>query len=200
MNADEASWINDTDYDAIGARPTTFATQLGDPDPNAERDQIVSIINNKRAYLEDHPSSCAARTDREAAFAQLYELMDTSFGMDRTAVDAQYRTTIDDYIFAPLDYSKSRTCCWDHTSHEMYDIIAAYEAAQAAAGSSCVDPTVFMMKSNSYDPFTTFAASQPDGAAWTAWSADEECAASGNSDDVLLPDPALTPWCSLPQH
>jgi hypothetical protein len=198
MNADEASWINDTDYDTIAARVTTFATLLGDPDPSAERDQILGVITAKRAYLEDHPSSCAARTDREAAFAQLYELMDTSFGMDRTAVDAQYRTTIDDYIFAPLDYSKSRTCCWDHTSHEMYAIIAAYEAAQAAGG--CVDPTIFKMTANSYDPFSTFAASQPDAAAWTSWSEDEQCAADGMSDDAVLVDPALTPWCQLPQN
>src|SRR5262245_21656073 len=30
MNADEASWINDTDYDRIGARIAQFAKLLGD--------------------------------------------------------------------------------------------------------------------------------------------------------------------------
>jgi hypothetical protein len=52
-------------------------------------------------------------------------LMETSFGMDQASVDAMYRTTIEDYVFAPLDYSRSRTCCWDHTTRPMHDIIMA---------------------------------------------------------------------------
>ncbi len=198
MNADEASWINDTNYDAIGARPARFEALLGDPDPAVQREQLLEVITEKRAYLQEHPSSCAARTDREQAFADLYQLLDTSFGMDRAAVDAQYRTTIDDYVFAPLDYSKSRTCCWDHTSRAMYDLIAAYETQAASTG--CVDPAIFKLTANRYDPFATYARSTPQAAAWTAWSADEDCQAAGATDDVVLADPGLTPWCSLPQN
>ena len=195
MNADEASWINDTDYDKIGARIATFTALLGDPDPNVQRDQLLGVIAEKRQYLQDHPSSCAARTGRETAFTSLYTLMSDSFGMDRATVDAQYRTTIDDYIFAPLDYSQSRTCCWNHTNHAMYDIILAYEKSKATSG--CVDPAVFKMTANGYDPFTTFAAG---ASAWQSWSADEECVQANNANDVVLPDPGLTPWCSLPQN
>lgn len=194
MNADEASWVNDTNYDAIGARVATFAALLGDPDPNVQRDQLLGVIAEKRTYLQDHPASCAARTGRETAFTQLYTLMSDQFGMNRAEVDAQYRTTIDDYIFAPLDYSKSRTCCWNHTNRGMYDVIVAYAASKAAGG--CVDPTVFMMKNNSYDPFAAYATST--NKSWASWSADEECDQAGNKDDVLLSDPGLTPWCSLP--
>ena len=193
MNADEASWINDTDYDKIGARIATFTALLGDPDPNVQRDQLVGVIAEKRTYLQEHPSSCAARTGRETAFTSLYALMSDSFGMDRATVDAQYRTTIDDYVFAPLDYSQSRTCCWNHTNRAMYDLILAYEASKAASG--CVDPTIFKMTANGYDPFTTFAAG---ASSWASWSADETCVQAGNANDVVLPDPGLTPWCSLP--
>ena len=198
MNADEASWINDTDYTKIGARIATFAAVLGDPDPNVQRDQILGVIAEKRTYLQEHPASCAARTGRETAFASLYTLMSDSFGMDRAAVDAQFRTTIDDYVFAPLDYSRSRTCCWNHTNRAMYDIIAAYEATKATTG--CVEPTIFKMTANSYDPFASYATTTGHASSWAAWSADEECAQANNADDVVLPDPGMTPWCALPQN
>src|SRR6267154_701786 len=155
MSADEASWINDTNYDRIGARIAQFAQLLGDPDPAVQRDQLLAVIAEKRTYLQDHPSSCAARSERKT-------------------VDAQYRTTIDDYIFQPLDYSKSRTCCWNHTTRPMYQIIAAYAAAQAAGG--CVSPAVFKLTANSYDPFASFAASSGHGADWLPWTEDESCA------------------------
>jgi len=192
MNADEASWINDTNYDAIGARVAQFAKLLGAPDPSVQRDQLLAVIAEKRTYLQDHPASCAARTGREDAFTALYDLMQSSFGMDQATVDAQYRTTIDDYIFAPLDYSKSRTCCWNHSSRAMYDAIVQY-ATQAAA-SGCVAPAVFKLTANSYDPFQSFATS--NGTTWPAWSADEDCPQANATDDVAPPQ-AITDWCSL---
>ncbi|HEV7559421.1 MAG TPA: hypothetical protein VGO00_28290 [Kofleriaceae bacterium] len=198
MDADEASWINDTNYDRIGARIAQFAALLADPDPAVQRDQLVNVINEKRTYLQDHPASCAARTGREDAFTQLYALMSSSFGMDRATVDGQYRTSIEDYVFAPLDYSRSRTCCWNHTTHAMHDIIMAYIASQSASG--CVDPAIFKLTANSYNPFASFASSSGQGAAWLDWSADESCPPANATDDVVLPDSGLTPWCSLPAN
>ena len=198
MAADEASWVNDTDYDAIGARVARFAQLLADGDPSVQRDQILAVIAEKRAYLHDHPASCAARTGREDAFAQLYTLMQDSFGMDRATVDATYRTTIEDYVFAPLDYSKSRTCCWNHTTNAMYTLIMQYEMQQQTSG--CVDPTIFKLTNNSYDPFAAFAAASSMAAAWLPWSADEQCDQSAATDDVVIPDTGLTPWCSLPTN
>jgi len=194
MNADEASWINDTDYDRIGARVAQFATLLGDPDPNVQRDQLLAVIAEKRTYLQDHPSSCAARTGRETAFDQLYTLMQDKFAMDRTTVDNMYRTTIEDYVFAPLDYSKSRTCCWNHTDHAMYSIIVSYIATTQTSG--CASPALFEMLHGSYDPFAAYATSTGQGSMWAPWSADEECLQAGASDDVALAFDA-TPWCQL---
>jgi hypothetical protein len=198
MGADEASWISDTDYDRIGARPARFHDLLGDPDPAVQRDQLLAVIAEKRTYLQDHPSSCAARTGRETAFTALYDLMGQSFGMDRAAVDAQYRTTIEDYVFAPLDYSRSRTCCWNHTSRPMYQIVMDYEASKTTT--SCVEPAVFKMTAGGYDPFASFATSTGRGAQWSAWSADEACAAINETDDVVLPAGDITPWCALPAN
>ncbi|MEO6776980.1 MAG: hypothetical protein ABI467_28845 [Kofleriaceae bacterium] len=195
MNADEASWINDTDYTKIGARIATFAALLNDGDPVAQRDQLLSVIAEKRAYLQAHPSSCAARTGREDAFTSLYGLMEDKFGMDHTAVDNLYRTTIDDYIFQPLDYSRSRTCCWNHTTNQMYAVIAAYVASLQIA--DCATPPVFLLKSNSYDPFASFASTSGHGTDWVPWTQDEACAAAGATDDVVLPVANLTPWCAL---
>lgn len=194
MNSDESSWINDTNYDAIGARPAQFDKLLGDADPEVQRDQLLSVINEKRTYLKEHPASCAARTGREDAFTQLYALMSDSFGMDKTAVDNMYRTSIDDYIFAPLDYSKSRTCCWNHTTANMYTLISQYVASTQAAG--CQSPAVFKLTNNSYNPFASFAQSTGHAAEWLPWSEDESCAASGATDDVQLAT-QITPWCSL---
>ncbi len=197
MNADEASWINDTNYDAIGARVARFAALLGAPDPTAQRDQLLAVIAEKRTYLQDHPSSCAARSDRESAFAALYTLEQGSFGLDQLAVDNQYRTTIDDYVFAPLDYAKSRTCCWNSTNRSMYDVIASYVATLAAM--ACVAPPVCSkLTSNSYNPFASYATSSGHGSDWKPWSADEECDQANATDaDVVLPVAGLTPWCSL---
>jgi hypothetical protein len=194
MDADEASWI-DTNYDAIAARPARFAELLGDPDPSVQRDQLLAVIAEKRMYLAQHPSSCAARTDREAAFDQLYGLMADRFGMDAASVDAQYRA-IDDYVFAPLDYAHSRTCCWDSTTPAMYEIIMDY-ARSLEQGGACVAPPVFAMTSGGYDAFAQFAASTGRGDQWVAWSADESCAQAGASDDVLLAAGEETPYCSL---
>jgi hypothetical protein len=194
MNADEASWINDTNYDAIGARPAQFAELLGDPDPNVQRDQLLSVIEQKRTYLENHPSSCAARADRETAFTQLYGVMSDNFGQDRATVDNQYRV-VDDYVFAPLDYSKSPTCCWNHSTQAMYQQAIAYVASFAASAGACVEPPVFKMTAKDYDPFKTYALAH--GALWGAWSADEDCAQAAATDDVVMPVAGLLPYCQL---
>jgi hypothetical protein len=196
MNADEASWIDSTSFDAIAARPARFKQLLGSTDPAAQRDQLLSVIADKRTYLQSHPSSCAARTDREQAFATLYGVMQQSFNTSQAAVDAHYRT-IDDYVFAPLAYAQSRTCCWNHTTAAMYQIIMQYETSQSASG--CVAPTLFAMKSGGYDPFASFAQTINMAAAWGSWSADEQCDQQNATDDVALAFPA-TPWCSLPQN
>ena len=61
----------------------------------------------------------------------------------------------------------------------------------------CVELPVFKMTANSYNPFASYAASTGMSAAWTPWSADEQCDQASATDDVVLPVAGLTPWCSL---
>ena len=60
MNADEASWINDTNYDAIAPGPQFGGFLLGSSRSAMQRDQLLGVIAEKRTYLQDHPSSCRA--------------------------------------------------------------------------------------------------------------------------------------------
>jgi hypothetical protein len=193
MAADQTSWINDTNYDAIGARPGQFADLLGDPDPAVQRDLLLAVIADKRNYLTNNPSSCAARAKREETFGQLYAHMAAHFGMDRAAVDEKYRV-IDDYVFAALDYSQSPTCCWNSTNSDMYSIIMGYVAAQQAT--ACMPPPVFRMEAGGYGEFAAYAKQIGKAAAWKSWSADETCAAAGRTGDVVLPSDA-TDWCTV---
>ena len=78
----------------------------------------------------------------------------------------------------------------------MYQIILAYAQSQAAGG--CVDPAIFKMTAGSYDPFAAYATQTGQGALWEPWSADEQCDQAGASDDVVIADPNMTAWCSLP--
>ena len=56
---------------------------------------------------------------------------------------------------------------------------------------------VFALAHNSYDPFASYAQSTGHGTDWVAWTQDEDCQAAGATDDVVLPTPGITPWCSL---
>jgi hypothetical protein len=196
MAKDEASWINDTDFQRIGARPAQFDTLLGELDPMVQRDLLISVIAQKRQHLRESPASCAARERREAAFSDLYSLMGEKFNLSRDDVDRRYRLR-EDYVFAPLDYLKSRTCCWNTSTPAMYDIIMAYDKAHATNGSMCVPPAVFQASAGGYEPFASFARSIGRGAEWGSWRADEDCPQQANLNDTPL-DRFVTPWCEIP--
>src|SRR6185436_15825939 len=112
MAADEASWINSTDYAAIAARPARFQQILGQVSPQQQRAELLQQIDDARHHLSQYPASCSARERREQAFAALYEVSERAFDQSRVEVDAAYRR-LDDYVFAELDYAHARTCCWD---------------------------------------------------------------------------------------
>ena len=179
MAGDEASWINDRDYDRIAARPAQFAGLLGEVPPEQKRDTLLGVIQAKRQHLAQYPASCSAREAREAAFDELYVLMQADFGMSREEVDRTYRT-FEDYVFAELDYLRSPTCCWNRTTAQMYRIIMDYAQSLQAAG--CTDPVVFKRTGGGYRAFQDYAAATGRGAQWAAWSEDE--AAAGDADDV----------------
>jgi hypothetical protein len=194
MTADESSWINSTDYPRIAARPARFQQILGQVSPEQQRDELVQQITEARQHISQFPASCSARERREHAFKTLYDLSSREFGQSKAQVDAQYRQ-LEDYVFGELDYSHSKTCCWNSTTSAMYSIIM--DKARADAGSpSCVAPTVFRSRTDGYDLWQQYAATQGRAAEWRQWSEDEPCSQRNVAQDTEL---ALqgTPWCSI---
>jgi hypothetical protein len=193
MAADESSWISDTDYAVLKLRPATFQQLLGEAAPEVKRDALVQVIQDKRNHLKNYPASCSARTGREEAFDKLYALMQERFSLAPMQVDAQYRV-IDDYVFAELEYTQSKTCCWNSSTAAMYQIIMDYE--QSLQQTACVAPVVFKWN-NGFDAFKQFAVQTGRGNLWKDWSADETCAQEAVAvDQEIATD--VTAYCSLP--
>jgi len=177
-------WIPSSDTETRAARPATFEDLLDEVDADEMRDELLALIEEKREHLRDHPSSCAAREARENYFEQLYDLLQRENGWDRQRVDEEYRE-LEDYVFAELIYSESKTCCWNSTTREMYDIVMDYnESLVSADPDTCVEPEVFMAEDGGYSLFHDYAVSTGRGDQWVEWSADETCPQAGVSDDT----------------
>ena len=177
MAADEAHWIDSTDYPRIAARPARFEQLLGQIAPEDARDGLLASIADARTHLGNFPASCAARERRERAFAELYDLMAREFSMARAEVDRRWRSE-EDYVFAELEYTRSRTCCWNSTTSAMHDIVmelAAAERAAADADGVCRAPSVFMSQADGYGRWRSLAESTGRAADWRPWSEDESC-------------------------
>jgi hypothetical protein len=194
MSADQASWINSTSYAAIEARLTEFEALLGNPDPNTLRDALLRGIDDKRAHLRRYPASCSARTRREELFRELYAVMGDHFGTSREETDRRYRK-LEDYVFAELDYTRSKTCCWNSTTPEMAEIILDYAQAQAG-GATCVEPLVFRASGGGYTVWRDYAVATGRGALWKAWTEDEPCPQRAVAEDAVLPSEAV-PYCEV---
>lgn len=193
MNADEASWISDTDYDAISARPNQFENLLGEVSPEQKRGALAAMIEDSRNHLRQYPASCSARIKREDAFKDLYELNETEFGVSRAQTDAQFRT-LEDYVFAELEYAESKTCCWNSSTSAMYQIALDYN--QSLQEDMCAEPVVFKNTNGGYQVFADYAAATDRGHLWKPWSADESCPQAGVANDTLAETDAA-PWCEL---
>lgn len=192
MKGDEASWINDTDYATLKKRPAEFEVLLGEVPPEQMRDALLGMINDARTHLSNYPASCSARENRERAFGELYELMSSKFGVSKEQVDAQYRK-LEDYVFAPLVYTQSKTCCWNSSTAAMYQIIMDYEKSLQPTG-ACKAPVVFKAAAGGYKVFADYAAQTGRAALWKEWSEDEPCAQKTVQDDT---EAAVewTPFC-----
>ncbi|RMH42928.1 MAG: hypothetical protein D6689_06700 [Deltaproteobacteria bacterium] len=189
MRGDEAHWINSTDTERIAARPEQFERLLGEVSPEDQRDALLALIEDRRAHLRNYPASCAAREAREGAFRELYDLAAREWGMTAADVDARYRT-LDDYVFAELEYTRSKTCCWNSTTPAMYEIVMDYaraEQAEAEAEGVCRAPTPFMSHADGYERWRDFAEQTGRGAAWRPWSEDESCPQRDVAADTLRP-------------
>jgi len=192
MKEDEASWISDTDYDAIAARPGQFEDLLGEVDPADLRDALLTIIEDNRNHLRQYPASCAARIRREETFEELYELMNEKFNMSRDEVDQQYRI-LEDYVFAELVYDQSKTCCWCSSTSAMHQIVMDYN--HSLMESQCVEPVVFKWVQG-YDVFQQYAEETGRGHQWKPWSADEPCSQQNVSQDTEA-EHEWVPYCEL---
>jgi hypothetical protein len=152
------------------------------------------MIEDKRNHLRQYPASCSARTGREEAFDKLYPVMQENFGMSHAEVDAEYRT-FEDYIYAELEYTQSKTCCWNNSTAAMAQIILEYNQSLQQQG--CQSPVVFKWNGG-YEVFKQYAIQTGRGNLWKDWSADEPCAQQGVAADTEVATDA-TAWCSLDQ-
>lgn len=181
LPADEPDFIAQSDQSAVGARPEQFRAIWQVLTPQERQRAALDRIEAARAHLRMYPASCSARTRREDAFADLY-VVSEELGSSRAAVDRQFRT-LEDHVFAELEYSQSKTCCWNSTTAAMASIVLDYamrEQAQAQARMMCVQPTVFRahaMAGDGYDLWRLHAAAIGRAADWRAWSEDEPCMA-----------------------
>ncbi|MBL8610132.1 MAG: hypothetical protein JNL38_22545 [Myxococcales bacterium] len=196
LDADRASYISETEVERIAARTSRFVDLLGPNTPDEARAATLANVDAARKDLMRQPASCSARERREQAFAELYDVMSASFGKSKRDVDAEHRK-LEDYVFAELEYGKSKTCCWSSATREMATIVLDYakkEKAQADAQGVCKQPTPFRATAGGYGVWKSHAATLGKASAWRAWSEDEPCPQRGVQDDVLTAVGA-TPMC-----
>jgi hypothetical protein len=162
------------------------------------RAELLVQIADARRHLEQYPASCAARERRENAFRALYDVSAREFGQSRATVDAAHRTDAD-YVLGALEYTKSKTCCWNSTTPAMYDLVlkkAAADKADADARGVCEAPVVFSSRSDGYARWAAYAASLGRASEWKAWSEDESCPQRNVAADTEA-ELEATPYCSL---
>ncbi len=193
MAGDEASWISDTDYDRIKARPQEFEELLGEVSPEELRESLLRRIEDARNHLREYPASCAARERREEAFRELYELNRTEFGLSKEETDRQYRK-LEDYVFAELVYERSKTCCWNSSTSAMYQIIMDYN--RSLMEDQCTEPVVFKAVNGGYEVFRQYAEETGRGHLWKPWSEDEPCPQRDTQNDVEAEHDWI-PWCDV---
>ncbi len=197
MPGDEAHWINSTDLARIAARPKRFDALLGQVSAEQQKTELLAQIDDARRHLSNYPASCSARERREGAFRSLYGLAE-ELGTTQAALDAEYRK-LEDYVLGELEYTKSKTCCWNSSTPAMYQIIVAKadaDKADADQRSVCEAPVIFASRADGYKLWSDYAAALGRGAEWKAWSEDEACAQRDVAADTIAAADA-TPYCEL---
>lgn len=187
LAADEPDFIAQSDQAAIGARPEQFRMIWQVLTPQERQAAALARIEAARAHLRMYPASCSARTTREDAFADLYNVAE-ELGQTRSQVDRAQRR-LEDHVFAELEYNQSKTCCWNSTTAAMATIVLDYaqrEQMQAQARMMCAQPTVFRASGtgDGYDLWRNHAATLGRAAEWRAWSEDEPCMARAVTMDT----------------
>ena len=196
---DEGDFISSQDTAALGARVERYRALMEALSPAKLRETILQRVYDARDHLGRYPASCAARLRREEAFEELYQLEEEHFHGSRSEVDVSYRR-IEDYVFAPLEYAESKTCCWNQSTDAMYEIImdyAAEEQRKATAEGLCVSPTVFRASEGGYQRWLEHAEALGRGEEWAPWSEDERCEQRDQIQDPLVEGWEPSTFCSI---
>ena len=195
--ADRSTFVDASDLSAIAARPGIFEQILGTLSPEGKRTILLEQIEAAREHLRRYPASCSARTRREDAFSELYDLADEHFSRRRAEVDAEHRL-VEDFALPELVYHQSKTCCWNSSTSAMFEIVLqkAFDDIEGHSNASCAEPTPFMNQGGGYAVFAAYAERIGRGDEWIAWSEDESCAQRDVVDDTQESHDG-TPWCEV---
>jgi hypothetical protein len=181
-------YIPDTDLERVGARLAKFEQLLDLGSPDERKAAAIATISSYREYIKGAPSTCSKRQAREEAFEDLYRAYSDAGEYDKAKIDKQHRS-LEDYVFAELDYDTSRTCCWNSTKREHYDTIMAWaqdDMKKAETQGVCKAPPVFKAtgSGDGYAGIRAFAKSKsmpfPE-----AWTEDEPCKAKDITEDSI---------------
>ena len=192
--SDRDDYIRWSDKETRAARPGIFQDLLVTVPPEELRDELLALIEEKREHLRTHPSSCGAREAREHAFDELYELSEDKFNQSREEVDEAYRID-EDYVFAPLVYAQSRTCCWNSTNADMFSVVMEWEHRRVQEAPECSDAFVMKMRDGRYAEYEALA--EEMGLTWVEWSADEGCPQADTVQTDTEMEVSWTPYCDL---
>ncbi len=201
-------WINSNNHDQLVERQTILAELLPQPNPQRRIDAFAAKVEREREWLREHPSSCASRIRREAAFREVYEggrLM----GFSQEQMDAKYRA-LEDYVFAELEYDESKTCCWNSSTAQMHQAVMKYnlcvmgeaedeecDAITDHEVGTCQPAVPFMNRDDAGDGYKVFADfAAANGYPWVAWSADENCPQADVAEDTVA-ESSVTDYCVL---
>ena len=202
VSPDDAEvFISSNETERVAQRPDRFDELLTELDPEERLDAMAGAVEQAREHLRLYPASCAARNNREAAFEDLYEI-GAEMGLDRADVDARYRE-LEDYVFAQLVYSESKTCCWLSANTQMFNLIIDYNVERQLAAEEdgmCEEPTVFKAREDEgdgYELFRQYAVDVGQGDQWVDWSPDENCPQLDGWAGDVEEEHDWTPWCEL---
>ena len=192
---DQEKFISAGNHLKLSQRVQVFEEILGSLPPEAVTATLVELIDGYREHLRQYPASCSARIHREESFLELYNHLAEHGSLSRADVDRKYRV-FEDYVFAELVYDESRTCCWNSTTADMYQVIMGYAQSHTydATSGICQTPPVFKMTNGGYQSFADHAAQM--GINWVSWSADESCPQSSASNDAEA-EHGWTDFCEI---
>jgi len=195
---DKAAAIENSDLESIAARPERFDEILISGTVEEQVATIQNRLEQSREHLHNSPASCSARTSREVAFDELRALA-PQLGKTADQVEAENRT-LEDYVFGELEYTASKSCCWNTTTPKMAEIVLDYARAeqdQAKADGVCVEPTVFKSRTDGYALWQAHATTLGLGSEWKNWSEDEPCEQRIVAEDTAAAFDG-TLFCALP--